>query len=40
MPVTEPVLTKRIPTPPWGDPSERRLVTYEVVRRRFAVHTL
>ena len=26
MPVTEPVLTKRIPTAPWGDPAERQLV--------------
>ncbi|MHC5003548.1 MAG: NADH-quinone oxidoreductase subunit NuoF [Planctomycetota bacterium] len=29
MPVTEPVLTKRIPTPPWGDPQDRRLVDYD-----------
>ncbi|MHC4414196.1 MAG: NADH-quinone oxidoreductase subunit NuoF [Planctomycetota bacterium] len=27
MPVTEPVLCKRIPTPPWGDPKDRRLVS-------------
>jgi len=26
MPVTEPVLTKRIPTRPWGDPSKRTLI--------------
>jgi NADH-quinone oxidoreductase subunit F len=29
MPVTEPVLTKRIPTPPWGDPKDRHLVSYD-----------
>jgi NADH-quinone oxidoreductase subunit F len=29
MPVTEPVLTKRIPTAPWGDPADRRLNTYD-----------
>jgi NADH-quinone oxidoreductase subunit F len=29
MSMTEPVLTKRIPTAPWGDPAERHLVTYE-----------
>ncbi|MHC4275209.1 MAG: hypothetical protein ACYSUR_16295, partial [Planctomycetota bacterium] len=29
MPVTEPVLTKRIPTPPWGDPKDRHLVGYD-----------
>jgi NADH-quinone oxidoreductase subunit F len=29
MPTTDPVLVKRIPTQPWGDPRERRLVTYE-----------
>jgi len=29
MPVTEPVLTKRIPTPPWGDPRERKVVSYD-----------
>jgi NADH-quinone oxidoreductase subunit F len=28
MPVTEPVLMKRIPTPPWGDPAKRRPVDY------------
>jgi NADH-quinone oxidoreductase subunit F len=28
MPVTEPVLLKRIPTPPWGDPADRKTVTY------------
>ncbi|MEX0884849.1 MAG: NADH-quinone oxidoreductase subunit NuoF [Phycisphaeraceae bacterium] len=25
----EPVLCKRIPTPPWGDPADRKLVTYD-----------
>ena len=25
----EPVLTKRIPTPPWGDPADRRTVWYD-----------
>jgi NADH-quinone oxidoreductase subunit F len=29
MPVTEPVLTKRIPTPPWGDPKDRHVVGYD-----------
>ncbi|UCD75845.1 MAG: NADH-quinone oxidoreductase subunit NuoF [Phycisphaerales bacterium] len=29
MPITEPVLTRRIPTPPWGDPKDRHLVSYE-----------
>ncbi|NNF42586.1 MAG: NADH-quinone oxidoreductase subunit NuoF [Phycisphaerales bacterium] len=29
MPVTEPVLCHRIPTPPWGDPADRHLVTYD-----------
>ena len=29
MPVTQPVLTKRIPTHPWGDPASRRTVGYE-----------
>ena len=28
MPLKEPVLLKRIPTPPWGDPRERELVSY------------
>jgi len=28
MPLTEPVLTKRIPTPPWGEAKDRKLVTY------------
>ncbi len=28
MAMEEPVLCKRIPTPPWGDPSERTLVDY------------
>ena len=33
MPMTEPVLTKRIPTAPWGDPADRRTVDYaEFVR--------
>ncbi|MEX2672926.1 MAG: NADH-quinone oxidoreductase subunit NuoF [Phycisphaeraceae bacterium] len=29
MPLNEPVLTKRIPTPPWGDPADRKLITYD-----------
>jgi NADH-quinone oxidoreductase subunit F len=29
MPLTEPVLLKRIPTPPWGDIRNRKTVTYE-----------
>lgn len=29
MPVTDPVLCKRIPTAPWGDPRDRKLVTYD-----------
>ena len=29
MPITQPVLTKRIPTPPWGDPKDRHLVGYD-----------
>ena len=29
MPVTEPVLCKRIPTPPWGDPKDRHVVGYD-----------
>ncbi|HEX7010595.1 MAG TPA: hypothetical protein VF184_11465, partial [Phycisphaeraceae bacterium] len=29
MPLKEPVLCKRIPTPPWGDPADRKLITYE-----------
>ena len=29
MPLKEPVLCKRIPTPPWGDPKDRKLVTYD-----------
>lgn len=29
MPVTQPVLCKRIPTPPWGDPRQRRIVSLE-----------
>ena len=28
MPLEEPVLCKRIPTPPWGDPAKRKRVTY------------
>ena len=28
MPVTDPVLCQRIPTAPWGDPAERKLVTH------------
>jgi NADH:ubiquinone oxidoreductase subunit F (NADH-binding) len=26
MPINEPVLTKRIPTAPWGDPKDRRTI--------------
>lgn len=29
MPLETPVLCKRIPTPPWGDPADRRLVDYD-----------
>jgi len=29
MPLVDPILCKRIPTPPWGDPSERTLVTLD-----------
>ncbi|MCX5661277.1 MAG: NADH-quinone oxidoreductase subunit NuoF [Planctomycetota bacterium] len=29
MALAEPVLCKRIPTAPWGDPTDRKLVTYE-----------
>jgi NADH-quinone oxidoreductase subunit F len=29
MPVTEPVLCQRIPTPPWGDPRTRAVVSYD-----------
>ncbi|HMN95600.1 MAG TPA: NADH-quinone oxidoreductase subunit NuoF [Phycisphaerales bacterium] len=29
MPVTEPVLTRRIPTHPWGDPAKRRTISYD-----------
>ena len=29
MPLTEPILCKRIPTPPWGDPRDRKLVTLD-----------
>ena len=29
MPLNEPVLLKRIPTFPWGDPKDRKLVTYD-----------
>ncbi len=29
MPVTEPILTKRIPTAPWGDPKDRHIVGYD-----------
>ena len=29
MPVTEPVLCKRLPTPPWGDPKDRHVVGYD-----------
>lgn len=33
MPVTQPVLCKRIPTQPWGDPRDRKAVTYEQYTR-------
>jgi NADH-quinone oxidoreductase subunit F len=29
MPLKEPILTKRIPTPPWGDPRHRKRVTLD-----------
>jgi NADH-quinone oxidoreductase subunit F len=29
MPMTEPMLTKRIPTAPWGDPNDRHFVDYD-----------
>ena len=29
MPVTDPVLLKRIPTPPWGDPQDRHVIGYD-----------
>lgn len=29
MPVTDPVLCKRIPTPPWGNPKDRHIVSYD-----------
>lgn len=29
MPVTQPVLCKRIPTAPWGDPKSRRIIGYD-----------
>ena len=29
MPTTDPVLCKRIPTAPWGDPKDRKTVTYD-----------
>ena len=29
MPLTDPVLCKRIPTRPWGDPKDRKLITYD-----------
>lgn len=29
MPVTDPVLVQRIPTPPWGDPKDRHIVGYD-----------
>jgi NADH-quinone oxidoreductase subunit F len=28
MPLNEPILCQRIPTPPWGDPRDRKLVSY------------
>ncbi|WP_428389529.1 NADH-quinone oxidoreductase subunit NuoF [Mucisphaera sp.] len=29
MPLAEPVLFKRVPTPPWGDPKDRAYISYE-----------
>src|SRR6187549_2871559 len=29
MPLNEPVLLKRIPTAPWGDPKDRKIVSYD-----------
>jgi len=29
MPLSEPVLLKRIPTEPWGNPADRKRVSYE-----------
>jgi len=29
MPLTDPILCKRIPTQPWGDPKDRKLITYD-----------
>jgi len=29
MPLSEPVLCKRIPTPPWGDPADRKTIDYD-----------
>ena len=29
MALKEPILVKRIPTPPWGDPKDRHIVTYD-----------
>jgi len=29
MPLNQPVLCKRIPTPPWGDPADRKYVDYD-----------
>jgi NADH-quinone oxidoreductase subunit F len=29
MPVAQPILCKRIPTPPWGDPRDRRTISYD-----------
>ena len=29
MPLAEPVLCQRIPTPPWGDPADRKLIGYD-----------
>ncbi len=46
MPLAQPVLTKRIPTAPWGDPRDRKLVTlqqyldtggYEAVKKALAM---
>ena len=29
MPLSEPILCQRIPTHPWGDPKDRKVVTYK-----------
>lgn len=40
MPVTEPVLTRRIPTAPWGDPRDRRIIGYDEYVRTGGYETL